>query len=681
MAVLCDVLNSGGIVSCYLSNSNGEPIDPFDSSSNVCREIKRNSNEREDVPVTLPSGKEVTLQKVVIQKSGYIVIKVSNEMDTCLSDPIPFHKVENLLLCAPKGTDIACKITDFNCSATINCQNNNYRSVQVHLDICQSIQSVTDTTIEVDERLCQPREQIIDKRCITPSIPSNCNHLDQHNQDMQPVIAEELSWGDCKKEDKICVHVPKVYDWVIRQSTITLRKSAEQVPFVCNICSLDLFVPAVIVCEGTISGTITCDDAPIEGAIINLSASPNIVSFSPNPTVSDAFGNFTSTITVPAGTDPTEVEIIASTMVDDKLLTVSLPTIAQCPVEPCELTLFGPDVIECNDVISGNVRCGDLFIPNVEVTLTANPAIVTFDPNPVFTDENGNYISAVNVPAGTPPTNVEITASATVDGDLLTTSINVIVSCERDCFLELNADAIISCEGIITGFLICDGIPVDGAIIEFSNFPSIGMFTPNPAITAADGTFSTTLTIPEGTPLLSTTITATTFIDGEIITTSIAVQVECPEVECPCKFRFGIEGGAAPTTVNITRNGVPSSLSGTINVTAIQCFTDAPMCNPAVDNFNVSFGDDNNTINFINGRRIEIECDGNTFASVRGIATATGNYLPDGIYEVTITLTIGAGNIGSWTVDATDMHGNTFSTSFTAPITPITFIGDCDERP
>ncbi|WP_246366971.1 hypothetical protein [Paraliobacillus salinarum] len=681
MAVLCDVLNNGGIVSCYLSNSNGDPIDPCDPASNLCQEIKDHSNEREDVIVTLPSGEEVLLQKVVIQKSGYIVIKVSNGMDTCLSDPIPFNKTENLLLCAPEGTDVECKITAFDCSAIIQCRNNNYRSVEINLDICQSIQSVTDTTIEVDEELCKLREKISAKHCNERSITTNCYHLNQPNQNMLPVVSEEFKDKDCTNREKVCINVPKVYDWVIRQSTITLRKSAEQVPFVCNICSLDLFVSAITVCEGTISGTITCDDEPIEGAIINLSASPNIVSFSPNPTISDAFGNFTSTITVPDGTDPTEVEIIASTMVDDQLLTVSMPTLAQCPIEPCELSLFGPDLIECNNMIAGNVRCGSELIPNVEVTLTANPAFVTFDPNPAYTGENGNYMSAVSIPAGTPPTNVEITASATVNGDLLTTSINVIVSCERDCSLELNADALITCEGIITGSLFCDGMPVEGAFIEFNDFPSVGTFTPNPTITAADGTFSTTLTIPEGTPTLSTTITASTLIDGEIITTSIGVQVECPEVECPCKFRIGVEGGAAPATVNVTRNGVPAILSGTINVTAIQCFTAAPMCNPAVDNFNVAFGNGGNTINFINGRRIEIECDGNTFASVRGTATATGNYLPNGIYEVIITLTIGAGNIGTWTVDATDMHGNTFSTTFAALINPITFIGDCDERP
>ncbi|CQR48056.1 hypothetical protein BN1058_02398 [Paraliobacillus sp. PM-2] len=486
MAVLCDVLNRGGIVSCFLSDSNGDPIDPFDPSSNLCQEMNGNSDKRKNVPVILPSGEEIVLQKVIIQKSGYIVVKVSNGRNTCFSDPIPFNKTEDILLCAPEGTTVDCRITDFECSATINCQNSIYKSVQVNLDICQSIQAVANATIKVDERFCQPRDQISQNRCGTPSIPSNCNVLEHHNKENNSQNIQKPTNEDCKENqpEKICINVPKVYDWTIQQTTINIRKSAAEVPFTCNICTLELFAPDKITCEGTITGRLTCDD-----------------------------------------------------------------------------------------------------------------------------------------------------------------------------------------------------MPVQGALIEFSNFPAIGTFTPNPATTAADGTFSTTLTIPEGTPLLSTTVTASTVINNKPLSTSVTLQVECPGEACPCKFRIGVEGGAAPTTVNVTRNGVPTTLSGTINVTAIQCFTAAAMCNPAVDNFNVNFGDNGNTINFVNGRRIEIECDGNTFARVRGVATATGNFLPNGLYEVTITLTIGAGDIGVWTVNASDMQGNTFSTTFSAEITPITFIGACDERP
>ncbi len=410
--------------------------------------------------------------------------------------------------------------------------------------------------------------------------------------------------------------------------------------------------------------------------------SDNIVSFNPEPAITDAFGNFETIVTVPEGTDPTDIMITAETVVNNQALSVTLPTTVSCPEEACILELFGEDTINCNGNVSGNVRCGNEFIPGVEVTLTADPNIVVFNPNPALTGDDGNFFSGVTVPTGTPPTEVEITATATVDGQDLVDTIIVTVSCEADCVLTLTADPLITCEGEISGTLVCNGTPVAGASVEFSNFPAIGTFIPNPAITEADGTFTTTLTIPEGTPLTSTLVTASTTVDGEIVEGSIGIQVECPgPEECPCKFRIGVQGNAAPATVNVTVDGEPSMFNGTINVTAIECFVAAPMCNPAVDNFNVNFGDNGNTINFIQGRRIEIECEGNTFARVRGTANATGNVLPNGVYEVTITLTIGPGNIGNWTVNATDMSGNTFTTAFSAAITPITFIGDCDETP
>ncbi|MBX0359543.1 hypothetical protein K2225_17725 [Halobacillus sp. Nhm2S1] len=246
--------------------------------------------------------------------------------------------------------------------------------------------------------------------------------------------------------------------------------------------------------------------------------------------------------------------------------------------------------------------------------------------------------------------------------------------------MTLNVSDNIVCEGDITGTIFCDDLPVEDAEITFSIFPNIGTFTPNPAISEADGTFETTLSIPEGTPPTAVMITATTMIDGAIVDMMVGTIVECPEVECPCKFRIGVQGGAAPAVVEITDNGSSDTLEGTINVTAVQCFTASPMCNPAVDNFNVAFGSDGTTINFTQGRRIEIECEGNSFARVLGTARAQGNVF-SGIFEVEITLSIDDMNMGTWTVFATNFAGDTFSTTFTAEVNPMTFIGDCDDTP
>ncbi|MBN9654738.1 hypothetical protein J0K78_10725 [Halobacillus sp. GSS1] len=246
--------------------------------------------------------------------------------------------------------------------------------------------------------------------------------------------------------------------------------------------------------------------------------------------------------------------------------------------------------------------------------------------------------------------------------------------------MTLNVPAEISCEGDITGSIFCDALPVEDAEITFSIFPEIGIFVPNPATSEADGTFATTLTIPEGTPPTSVVITATTTVDGSTVTTMVGSNVECPGEDCPCKFRIGVEGGSAPAVVDITENGFSDTLEGTINVTAVQCFTASPMCNPAVDNFNVAFGSDGTTINFIQGRRFEIECEGDSFARVRGTARAQGDVF-SGVFEVEITLSIDEMNMGTWTVFATNFAGDTFLTTFMAEVNPMTFIGDCEDTP
>ncbi|MYL72489.1 hypothetical protein GLW00_16705 [Halobacillus litoralis] len=244
--------------------------------------------------------------------------------------------------------------------------------------------------------------------------------------------------------------------------------------------------------------------------------------------------------------------------------------------------------------------------------------------------------------------------------------------------LTINVPELITCDAVITGNLSCPvGTPVEGAEVFFSDFPEdVVFYDPNPAISDANGDFSTTVTVLPGTPLTAIDVTATAEALGIFFETHAGTQVECPEEVCPCKFRIGIQRNRAPAVVKITDNGSSSKLKGNINVSAVQCFTASPMCNPEVDNFNVTFRSRGTTINFIQGRRIEIDCITDKFAMVRGTALATGN-LFTGLFEVKIEVTIGPGNIGTWTIMANDNMGHTFSTTFTARMSPITSIGEC----
>ncbi|MGP4075890.1 hypothetical protein [Halobacillus sp. K22] len=243
--------------------------------------------------------------------------------------------------------------------------------------------------------------------------------------------------------------------------------------------------------------------------------------------------------------------------------------------------------------------------------------------------------------------------------------------------LTINVPELITCDAVITGNVNCGGTDVPGAEIFFAHFPDgVISYDPNPAISDVNGDFSTTVTVLPGTPLISIDVHATTEVEGDILEVHVGSQAECPIVECPCKFRIGIRGNRAHANVDITNQGVESTLRGRINVTAIQCFTAKPGCDPDVDHFNVSFRSGKTMINFIQGRRIEIECIGDTFARVRGTALGTGN-LFQGLFEVLIEVSIGPGNIGTWTVLADDNMGHTFFTTFTARMSQITSIGEC----
>lgn len=151
--------------------------------------------------------------------------------------------------------------------------------------------------------------------------------------------------------------------------------------------------------------------------------------------------------------------------------------------------------------------------------------------------------------------------------------------------------------------------------------------------------------------------------------------------ECPCKFRLGIAGNAAPATVIVTSpEGTTTSFTGTINFSAIQCFTGGPNCNPAVNNFEVNFGTTTGqTINLTQGRRGVIFCVGNNEANlIDGTAQGAGNAIPNVEYDVDFSYTI-VGGIATVVITATGEDGTIITTTFTAPVSAQTFIGDCDE--
>nr|WP_304212958.1 S-Ena type endospore appendage [Fredinandcohnia onubensis] len=163
---------------CFLSDENGNPLDQYDPNSINCEE-QTEEYPRENVKVTLQNGKKVTLQKVTVLKSGFITVKFLNSKNkVCMVCTFPFLEYETFHLCAPEGTTLKCKITDFECKVKILPQFNKHSNcvkIQIFIQICQSIQVIGEVKVEVFAALCNPREEIKDTTiCPPPEIPGDC---------------------------------------------------------------------------------------------------------------------------------------------------------------------------------------------------------------------------------------------------------------------------------------------------------------------------------------------------------------------------------------------------------------------------------------------------------------------------------------------------------------------------
>lgn len=209
-------------IKCFLSDSNGNRLDPLAEGSILCSEIPQIGG-RKDVIVSLPNGKTVTLQKVKVLKKGFIVVEVSGRNITMLTSPITFQVVETLFLCAPDGTSLHCEITDFECDASIICDvNQNFQQLDLLISICQSIHTEAEIKLEIEGVLCEPRRDI-STSCPSQRIPSQCSEV---FPPLANIFSESLERSvpsiKGRQPEKFCIRTTKVFDWVTRSVDITL---------------------------------------------------------------------------------------------------------------------------------------------------------------------------------------------------------------------------------------------------------------------------------------------------------------------------------------------------------------------------------------------------------------------------------------------------------------------------
>lgn len=167
----CDPAVSGLTATCYLVDPiTGNPLPP--NAEIPVTEV----GEREDRQFVI-NGALVTLQRVSFVKTLNVVIEFSGFNGTTpfvmTSDEITVDIPESVFLCAPEGTRLIVRVSDVDCSVSVNCVAGALESVDLFLNVCQSVQSVADVTLELVADFCQPRDILVEQ-CPTPSIPPQC---------------------------------------------------------------------------------------------------------------------------------------------------------------------------------------------------------------------------------------------------------------------------------------------------------------------------------------------------------------------------------------------------------------------------------------------------------------------------------------------------------------------------
>lgn len=127
-------------------------------------------------------GATVTLQLVNIRKNFVVTVFVDLLPElggaTVEVGSVEFSRCEQVILCAPEGTDIDVTFTDLNCFVcTVDCTTTttiDTLDLTVSVRLCQSIQSTFGVTLELVAEFCEPRDILPIPPCPAPTLPPQC---------------------------------------------------------------------------------------------------------------------------------------------------------------------------------------------------------------------------------------------------------------------------------------------------------------------------------------------------------------------------------------------------------------------------------------------------------------------------------------------------------------------------
>jgi hypothetical protein len=164
------------VVNCTLTDSTGIPL-PINTAVNAPEVAPREDRQfRVD-------GVIITLQQVTFTKVLYVVLEVSGVNPATgtqfliTSAPIPFTFMETEFLCAPAGTSLLVRISNFSCLPIINRDTDGaITGFGLQILVCQSIQIMAPVTIELNAAFCSPRS-LLAEQCANPVMPAQCPGL------------------------------------------------------------------------------------------------------------------------------------------------------------------------------------------------------------------------------------------------------------------------------------------------------------------------------------------------------------------------------------------------------------------------------------------------------------------------------------------------------------------------
>lgn len=163
-------------VNCILTNSAGLPL-PLNTELEVTE-----TSPRVDHQFTI-GGRPVVLQQVSFTKTLYVLLKITGVVPetgtpfVITTNPISFTFMETAFLCAPAGTLLAVRVSNFNSLSVVERDETAaITGFGLNISICQSIQTIAPVTVELDAHHCRPRPPVMES-CGKPEVPQDCNRV------------------------------------------------------------------------------------------------------------------------------------------------------------------------------------------------------------------------------------------------------------------------------------------------------------------------------------------------------------------------------------------------------------------------------------------------------------------------------------------------------------------------